>query len=294
MALEQGTALYNLVSSNPAQTDAVSDGYAHLRLIKSVLLSTFAGFTSSANAVLASTPNQIDAACAAVSGGTALVGAGTAAAPALGVGTATNGLYAPAANQVAIATNGTPAVTVDASGDVTVTGNLTVNGHLYGDGSCPIGSGAIWFTATPPTGWLLCNGQSCAAYPALVAAIGSNAVPNMVSCVPAYADGSNFYLGNRNGAINVGVPLPYHTHGATATDYGHTHPFQYTEPPIVATASGGSAGPYGMVNPSSAKNGTTGVGNANIAVSVQPAGTSGAVINVTQPSFGVYFIIRAF
>lgn len=299
MALETGTALYSLVDTNPADTDPVAQGAGHLRLIKSVLLSTFAGFTAAANAVLNSTPNQIDAAVGAVSGGApGLIGAGTAAAPGLGVGTATNGVYAPAANQVGIATNGTAAVTVDATQSVTVAGDLTVNGHIYGDGGVPIGAIMMWMSATPPTGWLICNNQSCTAYPKLVAVLGSNTVPNMTSCAPVMADGSNFGPWGRYGAINVGVPLPYHNHGATAQDYGHGHSASGNTS-LIISAGNGAGGPTGVVsgtNVGGTSVGTAvsiGTGYANIGVSVQPTGTSGAVMSVVQPSFGVYFIIRA-
>lgn len=44
MPLETGTYVANLVATNPASTDPKSQGDDHLRLIKSVLLNTFAGF----------------------------------------------------------------------------------------------------------------------------------------------------------------------------------------------------------------------------------------------------------
>ena len=42
-------------------------------------------------------------------------------------------------------------------------------------GSAPVGSGALWFAATPPTNWLLCQGQALATtgtYAALFAILG--------------------------------------------------------------------------------------------------------------------------
>ena len=44
----------------------------------------------------------------------------------------------------------------------------------------PIGTVIIWPSANNPTDgtWLLCNGQSCSAYPELVKVLGKNTVPN--------------------------------------------------------------------------------------------------------------------
>lgn len=50
-----------------------------------------------------------------------------------------------------------------------------------GGGGVPIGTIIAWPGSSAPTEggtWLLCNGQSCAAYPALVAIVGST-VPNL-------------------------------------------------------------------------------------------------------------------
>ena len=63
-----------------------------------------------------------------------LFAAGTAAAPGAAVGTATNGLWAPAANQIGISTNGVNAVTVDASQNVGI-GHTAANGKLDMKGS---------------------------------------------------------------------------------------------------------------------------------------------------------------
>ena len=64
-----------------------------------------------------------------ISGSTGIAGVdGSAATPAV-QGTDTNtGVYYPAADQVAIATNGAQRVLVDASGNMTVTGTLQANG----------------------------------------------------------------------------------------------------------------------------------------------------------------------
>jgi hypothetical protein len=71
--------------------------------------------------------------------GTFAADAGTAAAPSISIGTADNGLYAPAEDQVAISTNGTGRLFVDASGRVGI-GSTTgfverfhVNGNIRTD-----------------------------------------------------------------------------------------------------------------------------------------------------------------
>ena len=47
----------------------------------------------------------------------------------------------------------------------------------------PVGSIIMYGSASAPTGWLLCNGQSTASYPALAAVVGSN-VPDLRGRVP--------------------------------------------------------------------------------------------------------------
>ena len=52
---------------------------------------------------------------------------------------------------------------------------------LGGDNGVPIGTVITWASWNNPTQngiWLECNGQSCSSYPALVAVLGSNNVPN--------------------------------------------------------------------------------------------------------------------
>ena len=62
MALETGDFLDDLVSSNPPQSDSLTQSAGHLRLIKSLLLATFPNFDEA----LEATPAEIDAAVATV------------------------------------------------------------------------------------------------------------------------------------------------------------------------------------------------------------------------------------
>jgi microcystin-dependent protein len=62
MALETGTYIDDLVSSNPPQSDSLTQSAGHLRLIKSTLLATFPNITGA----VAATHTEIDAAVDAV------------------------------------------------------------------------------------------------------------------------------------------------------------------------------------------------------------------------------------
>ena len=62
----------------------------------------------------------------------------------------------------------------------------------------PIGSMMMWPTATPPTGWLICNGQSTTGYPALAAIVGAN-VPDMRDLFPVGASATKA-LGSAGGS----------------------------------------------------------------------------------------------
>ena len=58
-------------------------------------------------------------------------------------------------------------------------------------GGVPTGSIMMWYTATPPTGWLICNGQSTTGYTALAAVVGAS-VPNMQQRVPVGQNSGTF------------------------------------------------------------------------------------------------------
>jgi len=64
--------------------------------------------------------------------GTFAADAGTAAAPSVSIGTADNGLYAPSADQLAISTNGTGRLFVDASGNIGNTASPAVSFDIVG------------------------------------------------------------------------------------------------------------------------------------------------------------------
>jgi microcystin-dependent protein len=116
-------------------------------------------------------------------------------------------------------------------------------------GQAPIGGGALWFTATPPAGWLICDGSSLlrtGTYAALFAIIGTTFgavdsthfnLPPLIHRFPLGA-GPN-PLGSTGGGAADGTfnytialaNLPSHSHpitdvqhNHTATQPAHTHP----------------------------------------------------------------------
>lgn len=124
-------------------------------------------------------------------------------------------------------TNTQLALKANLSGGNTFTGTQTFNtpiaiasggtGNNTGVNLIPTGAMMMWYTNTAPTGWLLCDGQSTAAYPALAAIVGAN-VPNLKGRVPVgrdSADASFDILGETGGAkthtLTV-AEMPSHRH----------------------------------------------------------------------------------
>jgi microcystin-dependent protein len=102
--------------------------------------------------------------------------------------------------------------------------------RIYGSDTAlsliPAGSIMMWFTDTPPAGWLLCNGQSTAGYGDLAAVVGAN-VPNLQGRVPVGKDTSQTEfdaLGETGGAKTHTLTvdqMPSHTH--TQNSHNHSH-----------------------------------------------------------------------
>lgn len=171
MPLESGTYISDLVSTNPAHTDSVGQADSHMRFIKSALLATFTGITGAVTA----THTALNAAVAAVVAGTApaIHALGTALLPSLTfLGNLNTGIYSPAANKVAVTTNGTQAALFGSDQSLTVAG-----AYAGGTGQLlPVGLPLPWLSNTLPSAnfaWL--NGQaiSRAGFPLLFAMWGT-------------------------------------------------------------------------------------------------------------------------
>lgn len=166
----------------------------------------------------------------------------------------------------------------------------------------PIGSGALWFTNTPPTNWLICQGQSLATatYPALFAVIGyafggSGANFNLPSFTDRFPIGVGANaLAATGGAASVALattmipahahPItdvvhnhtinqtahahgdPGHTHGASGSQDAHSH----TIPGSAGYGIGATAPPNPLVNQGSTPTSTV---QPNVYVNVAAAGT---------------------
>lgn len=320
MPLETATYISQLVSTNPAHTDGLSDADAHMRLIKAVLKAQFPNWTA---AVLTSTQAQIDAVITTVgtTGVSVLADAG-----AFFKTNNTAGLTNPSATEVDVKVANIVVAkffsTGSADGSITIPGNLTVAGALTATvpGLIPVGGSLQWWTDTLPSmpgvtyGWL--NGQAVSrtTYAALFALLGTtygagdgtttfnlpdtrdnvlvgsgdmgataavNRITNFVSTTLGNLFGTCLHL------LTTGeMPAHSHTATSTVTDPGHTH----------SVPSGASStGPYDVngagqryANPQ-----TTGSSTTGVTVATSNANTGGgASHNNVQPSIVCNHVMR--
>ena len=154
----------------------------------------------------------------------------------------------------------------------------------------------MWGTASAPTGYLLCDGSSVSTttYAALFAVIGytfggsgaSFTLPDYRGRMPIGVSGS-YALAATGGSADAVVVS--HTHTATVTDSGHTHP--PASPATTfwgnnASATTGSPGGGG-----SAASTATGSAVTGISVSNSTTGVSGTGANL-PPYLAINFIIK--
>lgn len=168
MPLETGTYISDLVVTNPAHTDPLSQADGHARLIKSTIKATFPNI----NGAVSSTQTQIDGVVATVN---------TTGVSKLALGAVENssgsGLYT-STTGVQLVGGGVGSLSIDNAGNAgvpgiftvsgatnivgsaTVGGNLTVTGKINGPGSVPIGGMIMWLDDNLPTdgNWCWANG----------------------------------------------------------------------------------------------------------------------------------------
>jgi len=94
----------------------------------------------------------------------------------------------------------------------------------------PVGAGALWFTATPPANWLICNGAALdtTTYAALFAVFGytyggSGANFNLPNFVNAFPMGAGTLAATGGEATHVLTTAEMPAHNHPATDSGHQH-----------------------------------------------------------------------
>jgi microcystin-dependent protein len=92
-------------------------------------------------------------------------------------------------------------------------------------GNTPVGTIVMYGANAAPTGWLLCNGQSTASYPALAAVVGAN-VPDLMGRAPiGWGAGSG--LTDRT---TIGAKLGAQTHTLSVDEMpSHNHPFDASD-----------------------------------------------------------------
>lgn len=331
MPLETATFITDLVTSNPAHNDGLSQADSHMRLLKSTLKATFPNFTDVA---LASTQAQLDAAVASTTGAAATpFSKGTAALPGFyPLGDPGTGLWSPAAGQLAFSLAGAQAILMGSGAFVTdlsigtsgaLAGSAVVSTGAYSGGTgqlVPIGSTLIWWDDVLPTegGYAWANGQIIASAntvcPVLLARWGSRfggngittmGVPDLRDAVPVgkstmgavAARGLmtlvNTVLGTLFGEANHTLSTAeLAPHFHAATISDPGHAHSYNQP-VPFGASGSGTGMDGGSGGALTGTAPTGV-RVNSANGVDTTASAGGGVahNNVQPSTTCNYIIR--
>jgi microcystin-dependent protein len=279
MPLETATYIDDLVATNPASGDGLSQTDDHLRLIKAAIKATFPNIDGAVNA----TPAQLNQLVSGLLG----LGDGTSGSPAIFFNSDTDlGFYRVAANKVGVA------------------------GRMVGNGA--VACGSIHTFPKVPTSfgtsasdltkeYLECNGAvyNMADYPDLGAFLGSTFGGNGTTTfgVPNYYTDGRF-LRSRTASLAVGTEqadsIESHTHTAssasngahthTATDSGHTHTVvaPTSRDKIFVTTDGVPSGDvWGDNNGGASSSEASGSGTANITVASGGAHTHDITVNAT-------------
>jgi hypothetical protein len=219
MPLETASYISTLDSSNPAATDQLAQADDHIRLIKSVLKSTFPNLSGAMTAthtalskVFTTDGGQVGAIELKALDGVNAGGFLTFLAP--GVLRKTF-MHNNAGHFKIYSTNNVVGLDIDHAN-----GNLSTQGKLQEDGAdlVPVGVITMWYgsVANVPAGWALCNGQ----------VVNGFTTPNLVDrfvvgAGSAYAPGS---IGGSNFVTATTSASGAHTHGGVTDMVGpHNH-----------------------------------------------------------------------
>ena len=173
-------------------------------------------------------------------------------------------------------------VKVTTQGNIYIIDSILSGGTLY---MVPVGVILPYLSNTIPTGWLLCDGSTfnAATYPALNTHLGGNTLPNLAGKFLLGKDGSHA-LKNTGGNFSItqtAAQMPSHNHNLV-----HTHTTGYT---IASPGIREGTGSYVQVAVDAA--GGTSTGGASTAITSNNG--SGASMDITNPWYGVNWIIRA-
>jgi microcystin-dependent protein len=162
------------------------------------------------------------------------------------------------------------------------------------------GSILMWPTATPPAGFLLCNGQTAsrATYAALFAIVGTLfgvgdgsttfTLPNYTDRMPIGA-GSLYVANSIGGSRDASLPTHKHTATSAVTDPGHFHWQTGNNGPFTGGASYvGMTGASPITHNVVTETKFTGV---TVATELSLEGTSATNANL-PPYLGIFFIIK--
>lgn len=152
MPLETGTFISDLVTSNPAASDPLSNADDHVRLVKATIKATFPNITGA----ITSTQTAIDAAAATITNGVTLLGSAHAYNAGL------SGLNFPSASQMDLVVNGFTPLSLHQDLSAQFFGSASFAGAITGPGITPIGGMIMWLSDTLPASsagsWCWANG----------------------------------------------------------------------------------------------------------------------------------------